>query len=473
MSSKQNLIAAIELGSQVTTGVVGYHGADGTLHVKALAKEPSHLFIRKGRIFNILKAQSVLSDLKKRLEEQIHEEIYQMYVGVGGMGLHSEPHRVVKEFDVRKMITGDDVSEMYDENVRACAVGQTVLHIVPQCFEMGPISTMSPVGEQSKSVTGKYLNLVTRAETTDNIAISMKECGLKVVGMPIAALALADELLTEPQRRSGCVFVDMGAETTTVAVYKNNILRHLAVIPLGGRNVTLDLKSLQIEETEAEKLKLMYGSAFAENGETQHSPIQLQVNATVSYEEFSGLVEARVEEIIANVAAQIKISQYDKSQLIGGIVVTGGASKMKNMSAAFAEYTGFEVEKIYFRTELSTAVEVAEAYEKVLKEGDYNGVLALLKGGKENCCSDMKAEKEKQEAEEQLKAEKAEEERMEEERKQKELAQKLENDERERKRKQEAEEEREKERKKKKRGEGWLTKGWKNVKSFMKDIVSD
>ena len=72
-------------------------------------------------------------------------------------------------------------------------------------------------------------------------------------------LAVANNILTGPEKRSGCVFVDMGSETTSVAVFKNNMLRHLAVIPLGSANINRDIMSLQIEDDEAEELKLKYG----------------------------------------------------------------------------------------------------------------------------------------------------------------------------------------------------------------------
>ena len=82
--------------------------------------------------------------------------------------------------------------------------------------------------------------------------------------MYLAPLALADAVLSEAEKRGGCVLVDFGADTTTVSVYYKNILRHLAVIPLGGNNITKDIASLQMEEKDAETMKLKYGSAFTE-----------------------------------------------------------------------------------------------------------------------------------------------------------------------------------------------------------------
>ena len=176
----------------------------------------------------------------------------------------------------------------------------------------------------------------------------------------------------------------MGSETTSVAVYKNGILRHLAVIPLGGENITRDIASLQIELSEAEQLKFNFGSALTlENGET-HTPIKLQRGDAVSYEEFAGLVEARQEEIIENVAEQIKLSKLDKTQLIGGIIVTGGASNMKNIDKAFAKYTGFD--NITFVKSINIPLRLSDAQKNFNKDGAANSAIALIEKGDENCC---------------------------------------------------------------------------------------
>ena len=174
----------------------------------------------------------------------------------------------------------------------------------------------------------------------------------------------------------------MGSETTSVAVFKNNILRHLAVIPLGGANVNKDIMSLQIEDDEAEELKLKYGSAFQETIEGM-APIALRDGRTVSYEEFSGLVEARMEEIVQNINNQIKLSKYEKSQLIGGLVITGGASNMRDLDKALIRDTGFE--KIRFVRNLRIGLRSPE-YPRFNKEGDCNAALAILDKGETNCC---------------------------------------------------------------------------------------
>ena len=130
----------------------------------------------------------------------------------------------------------------------------------------------------------------------------------------------------------------MGADTTTVSVYSNNILRHLCVIPLGGSNVTSDITSLKVEAEEAEELKKKYGTAYRSDSEDRTGEkINLSFNRTEDEEKLQEIVEARYEEIIANVCHHI--SAY-KDKMLSGIIVTGGAARIPDLKDAFARQTG-------------------------------------------------------------------------------------------------------------------------------------
>ena len=164
---------------------------------------------------------------------------------------------------------------------------------------------------------------------------------------------------------------------------KNNILRHLAVIPLGGANINRDICSLQIEDDEAEQLKLTYGSAVVEENEKTDATITLRDGRTIRQDEFAGLVEARVEEIILNIDNQIALSQYNKSQLIGGLIITGGASHMKGIDKAFTRDTHFE--KIRFVRNIRWQLRATD-YPEFNRDGDCNAAIALIDKGDINCC---------------------------------------------------------------------------------------
>ena len=126
---------------------------------------------------------------------------------------------------------------------------------------------LDPVGIKASRLEGNFLNILWRKAFYNNLNNCFDKAGIAIGEMYLAPLALADSVLSEAEKRGGCVLVDLGADTTTVSVYYKNVLRHLAVIPLGGNNITKDIASLQMEERDAEKMKLKYGSAFTDNSD--------------------------------------------------------------------------------------------------------------------------------------------------------------------------------------------------------------
>lgn len=383
MATEDNFIVAIELGSSKVTGVAGRKQPDGAIQVLAFAQEPSTTFIRKGRINNVSKMTQCIVSMREKLEQKMQKSISRVYVGIGGMGMHTVANTVARHFDSKVEITQEMVDAISDENRTSASADRDILESVPQEYHLGAQTTIDPVGILADSIEGHYLNIVANSSVREEIRNCFRTAGVTIADLPITVQALADSMLTEPEKRSGCVFVDMGAETTSVAVYKNNLLRHLAVIPLGGANINRDIMSLQIEDDEAEELKLKYGSAVQEGDSDAHKPIALRDGRTIAYDEFMGLVEARVEEIVLNVKNQISLSNYDVSQLIGGLIVTGGAANIRNIDKAFTRDTKFE--KIRFVRSIRIPLRTPD-YPGLNNDGDCNAAIALIDKGEINCC---------------------------------------------------------------------------------------
>ena len=383
MATEDNFIVAIELGSSKVTGVAGRKQPDGAIQVLAFAQEPSTTFIRKGRINNVSKMTQCIISMREKLEQKMQKSVSRVYVGIGGMGMHTVANTVARHFDSKVEITQEMVDAISDENRTSANADRDILESVPQEYHLGAQTTIDPVGILADSIEGHYLNIVANSSVREEIRNCFRTAGVTIADLPITVQALADSMLTEPEKRSGCVFVDMGAETTSVAVYKNNLLRHLAVIPLGGANINRDIMSLQIEDDEAEELKLKYGSAVQEGDSDAHKPIALRDGRTIAYDEFMGLVEARVEEIVLNVKNQISLSNYDVSQLIGGLIVTGGAANIRNIDKAFTRDTKFE--KIRFVRGIRIPLRTPD-YPGLNNDGDCNAAIALIDKGEINCC---------------------------------------------------------------------------------------
>ena len=380
MAAKE-FIVAIELGSSKMTGIAGQKNLDGSINVLAVVKEDSSSFIRKGVVYNIDKTAQCLTSIVKKLENQLKTEVLQVYVGVGGQSIRSVKNVIAKDLPVETIITQDMVIELMDANRSMVYQDQEILDAAAQEYKVGSQFQLDPVGIQANRLEGNFLNILERKAFYKNLNKCFETAGISVAEMYLAPLALADSVLTEAEKRSGCALVDMGADTTTVSVYSKNILRHLAVIPLGSNNITKDIATLQMEESDAEKMKLKYGSAFTDNSEID-SELKYSIDSDrqVESRKFIEIVEGRLEEIIENVWYQIPSEYYDK--LLGGIILTGGGSNMKNIEKAFSNHT--HVEKIRVAKFVTQTV-ISNNQDIKSHNGMMNTVLGLLIKGDINC----------------------------------------------------------------------------------------
>ena len=240
---------------------------------------------------------------------------------------------------------------------------------------------MDPVGIRAARLEGNFLNILMRKTFFQNLNRCFELAGIKVAEMYLAPLALANAVLTEAEKRSGCVLVDIGADTTTVTVFWKNVLRHLAVIPLGSNNITKDIASLQMEEGEAEQMKLKYGSAYTDNNDIDPTlKYSIDPERQVESRRFIQIVEARLQEIIENASYQIPSEYTDK--LLGGIILTGGGSNMRNIEKAVSVYT--RIDKVRVAKFVTTTINSGNDLLKA-RNGMFNTVLGLLLKGDINC----------------------------------------------------------------------------------------
>ena len=380
MAAKE-FIVAIELGSSKMTGIAGQKNLDGSINVLAMVKEDSSSFIRKGVVYNIDKTAQCLTSIIKKLENQLKTEITQVYVGVGGQSIRGVKNVVSKDLPVETIVTQDMVIELMDANRNMTYQDQEILDAAVQEYKVGPQFQLDPVGIQATHLEGHFLNILERKAFYRNLNKCFEVAGINVAEMYLAPLALADSVLTEAEKRSGCALVDIGADTTTVSVYSKNILRHLAVIPLGSNNITKDIATLQMEESDAENMKLKYGSAFTDNNDIDNElKYSIDLERQIESRKFIEIVEGRVEEIIENVWYQVPSEFYDK--LLGGIILTGGGSNMKNIEKAFTNHTHIEkirIAKFVTQTILTNNEEIKS------HNGMMNTVLGLLIKGDINC----------------------------------------------------------------------------------------
>lgn len=387
MGVEKNIVA-IELGSSAIRAIIGQKRPDGTLLVLGYEKESAPDSIRKGVVFNIDKTIQAITALIKRIEQRQKVFVNGVYVGISGQSLRTVGNTVRRQFNAKENITEEIIESLKNENSEQEYPGAEILDVVPQEFLVGAHTTNEPVGIIADRIEGCYKNIIARRSLCDGIHRCLAGSKLEERGIFISPLLLADYLLTDSEKRSGCALVDFGAETTTVAIYEKNILRHLVVIPLGGNNITNDIATvLNIEHKEAEVLKHTYGSAYIEeNDGRENRSIKISLNRTTDERQLLNIIEARQQEILENVWAQI---QNYTDRLLSGIIFTGGAANMRDLEKPFATYHNFD--KI--KTRLLPAV---PEYTTSLKLDPQSTTLAtlvaMLRRGDEECTSEKPLE---------------------------------------------------------------------------------
>jgi cell division protein FtsA len=385
MGAEKDIIIAVELASTAIRAIAGKREPDGSMQVLAFAQEESPNTIRKGIIDNIDKTTQALTRVVGKLNDKLGVRVKSIYVGLGGQSLRSVHNRVLLQFDGLELLSHKTIDKMRDTNSGVVYPNAEIKEVVPQEFTIGNRSVVDPVGMQAEMLEANFINIVARPTLEENIRKCVAGAGLEVQEVFISPLCEANALLTANEKRSGCALVNMGADTTTVSVYFNNILRHLCVIPLGGSNVTSDITSLKVEAEEAEELKKKYGTAYrSDSDDKTGQKINLSFNRTEEAEKLQEIVEARYEEIIANVCH--RISAY-KDKMLSGIIVTGGAARIPDLSTAFSRQTAGEL-NIRIAKGLPENILVSFGVQAGDPDRLYT-LYGLLLAGKENCVGEL------------------------------------------------------------------------------------
>ena len=357
MPAAKDFYVAIELGSSKVTGIAGQKKMDGSISVLAVATEDSTSLIRRGTVYNIEKTNLCIRRIIQRLQNQLQTEITLVHVGIGGQSIRTLQNNIFNDFDEATVVSHNIIDTMCDANRATKYPNQIILDVVPQEYKVDLQYQTEPVGIECNRIEGIYLNIIWRETFYRNLCKCFEQEKMPKSRYYIAPLALAENILTDSEMRNGCMLVDLGAGTTTVSIYHKSILRHIATIPIGGWNITKDIASFHIDEGDAEKLKLKHAAAYTNPSEINNeTKLSIDTQRTITQRDFINMVEARTEEIIRNVLAQIPAEYEDK--LIGGIILTGGVSNIRNLEQALREYS--KCENIRIANKVRTSVNIAK-----------------------------------------------------------------------------------------------------------------
>ena len=389
MTDTEPIIVAIELGTSRIAGIAGKH-KDGNLLLLAYAEEPANGCIKRGIIYNMEKTTQALRLVITKLQTQLALRIEQVYVGLGGQSLRSVTNTVRRNLITPSYITADQMDIMADENRTATPPDSEILESIPQEYRVDDALTETPVGVQGLNIESVYLNVVARRKLNQNIDTCFNNLGLTIVERRIAPLELAAHVLSDTDKRAGCALVDIGAGTTTVVVCRNNKVRHLVTLPLGMNNVVTDLAALNIEDPkEAEQLIQKYANAsldsIDEEYETKPQSYTPPVGPPIAITEIQFAIYARLKEIIDNVVHQIASTPYC-TNLLSGIVLTGGGSRVRNLDKLLTQDKNLGNVAVRTARTITDPLNKAASFPKVnLEAANLNTLLSLLASGTEGC----------------------------------------------------------------------------------------
>ena len=386
--SDKDFIVAIELGSSKIAGIAGKK-KDGTMQVLAYAEEKTTGCIKRGIVYNIEKTYQSINSIISKLESVLKTKITRAYVGLGGQSVRSYRCVIKRNMLTQSYITNEAIDSIRQESYEIPYGDYEVLENYPQEFVVDSNVIADPVGVMGTNIEGEFLDVIAKQKLRANIDTVFANTAVDIVEELISPLQLANNVLTDAEKRSGCVLVDLGADTTTVVVYKNNIVRYLVTIPLGSNNINKDLGTIQIDEAEAEDVKLKYGDACAQDSDVAEEDPQTYTTTDgrqIEVALIKTIIEARVGEIIANVSSQIVNSNYS-GKLLAGLVLTGGGSNMKNIVKAFVANT--KIDKVRIAKKVNQlAVKTSNATNFTLDNAQTNTILSLLFGGTVPCGGD-------------------------------------------------------------------------------------
>lgn len=385
--TEKDIIVALEFGSSSIRGIAGRRDANGIVSILDIETEKAADSVRKGIIYNIDKTTAAIRNIIGRLNDKLDVNVTRAYVGITGQSLHSVRNFVSRQLETKVKITNDLVDALMDSNRTTTYTDSEILDVVPQEYVIGTRNVIDPIGVQSDHIEAHFLNIVARTTILDNVRKCMRLAGLDIVDTFISPMILADSMLSNNEKISGCALVDMGADTTTVSVYYENILRHIVVIPLGGNNITYDIAiSQQMEHEESENIKRKHGIAYVPSDSDSPHIYPISNDRTLNDNDLQNIISARQQEIIENVWEQIK---SESNHLLSGIIITGGASQLKDITEAFKHHTEFD--KVKIAKTLIPSVDVAPGVTTP-QGNSIDTLIALLMHGTEVCISDKPIE---------------------------------------------------------------------------------
>ncbi len=371
------IIVAIDLGTQDIKGVVGTKNEDNVVSILASASVPSDQSVRRGLIHNIDKVSAKIKQLINYLENNLNgRKIKKAYVTISGQSLHSVNYIERKNLSSSGIVTENVIAELEKEAEKNNSDFRTKYQIGGVEYFVDSKAETNPVGVTCSAIEANFKVIEGRPNLFTITKKTFQNAGIDIAGYMIGILATANIALTEDEKELGCALIDFGSGTTTIAIYKAGIFQYMATIPFGGRNLTKDISTLNFTENEAETFKKSYGKAKIKTDNNAFSPFSNKND--IDLLELNKVIVLRLDEIVANIKEQIKVSGFE-DKLGAGIIVTGGASQLK-------EIDNYLANKFEMPVRMTAALRsTVNNNSKIGDDPCYTEVLGLLRLGTIDC----------------------------------------------------------------------------------------
>ena len=346
-----NFSVGLDIGTTKIVALVGKKNEYNKVEILGLGKSKS-LGVHRGVVNNITQT---IQSIQKAIDDANSNSgcvINDVVVGIAGQHIRSIQHSdYITRENPESVINDEDIQRLIQQVYKLVMLpGEEIIHVLPQEYKVdGQGEIKEPIGMHGGRLEANFHVVVGQVSSIKNIGRCIKSAGLSMASITLEPLASSKAVLSFEEKEAGVALIDIGGGTTDLAIFKDGIIRHTAVIPYGGNVITEDIKEgCSIIEKQAELLKIKFGSAWpGENRDTEIVSIPgLQGRDTkeISLKTLSKIINARVVEIIEQVFLEIKNYGHSdqKKKLIAGIVLTGGGSQLKHLKQLVEYVTGMD-----------------------------------------------------------------------------------------------------------------------------------
>ncbi|PCE63383.1 cell division protein FtsA [Sediminicola luteus] len=341
----------LDIGTTKIVAIIGRENEYGKIEVLGVGKSKS-LGVHRGVVNNITQTIQSIQQAVAQAEADAGLKIGSVVVGIAGQHIRSLQHSdYITRQDSEKVINHEDLDNLCNQVYKLVMLpGEEIIHVLPQEYKVdGQAEIKEPMGMYGGRLEANFHVVVGQVSSIKNVGRCIKSSGLDLGGITLEPLASSDAVLSQEEKEAGVALIDIGGGTTDLAIFKDGIIRHTAVIPFGGNVITEDIKEgCSIIEKQAELLKVRFGSAWpGENKDNEIVSIpglRGREPKEITLKNLSKIIHARVVEIIEQAYVEIKNYGHEdqKKKLIGGIVLTGGGSQLKHLKQLVEYITGMD-----------------------------------------------------------------------------------------------------------------------------------